>query len=170
MVSTARQAATQPIGRDRVEDFLYREALLLDRWQLDDWLDLFAPDARYLVPATDQPDGDPVSSLFLVADERAEIDARVIRLKHEHAHAEQPHSLTRRLIGNVIIESEPAPGSVVVIASFVIFRTRRGITDQYFGHYHHHLALHDDRLKFVERKAILDMRGLRPMGTLSIIV
>jgi p-cumate 2,3-dioxygenase subunit beta len=160
----------EAIGRDQVENFLYREALLLDRWQLDEWLDLFTTDARYLVPSTDQPDGDPEGSLFLVADERSEIEARVTRLKHSLAHAEQPHSLTRRMVGNVIIECVPTPATLEVIASFIIFRTRRGITDQYFGHYHHRLAVQRGALKFLERKAILDMRGLRPMGSLSIIV
>jgi len=35
-----------------VENFLVREAALLDEWRLDDWLALFTEDARYLVPAT----------------------------------------------------------------------------------------------------------------------
>ena len=30
--------------RSEIEDFLYREASLLDGWQLDEWLGLFAPD------------------------------------------------------------------------------------------------------------------------------
>ena len=49
----------QPTLREQVEDFLFREAALLDDWRLDDWVALFTEDARYVVPTTDLPDGDP---------------------------------------------------------------------------------------------------------------
>jgi p-cumate 2,3-dioxygenase beta subunit len=42
--------------RSEIEDFLYREASLLDGWQLDEWLGLFAPDTFYGVPSPDAPD------------------------------------------------------------------------------------------------------------------
>jgi p-cumate 2,3-dioxygenase beta subunit len=42
-----------------VEQFLYKEAYLLDQWLLDQWLELFTKDARYVVPTTDLPEGDP---------------------------------------------------------------------------------------------------------------
>ena len=45
--------------REEVEDFLYQEAELLDEWRLDEWAALFTEDARYVVPTTDLPDGDP---------------------------------------------------------------------------------------------------------------
>jgi p-cumate 2,3-dioxygenase beta subunit len=41
--------------RDEAEDFLYREAALLDDWRLDEWLDLYADVCLYIVPATDLP-------------------------------------------------------------------------------------------------------------------
>ena len=44
--------------RLEAEDFLVEEAALLDDWRLDDWLALFTPDARYVVPSTDRPDED----------------------------------------------------------------------------------------------------------------
>ncbi len=42
--------ANQPTLRQMVEDFLFREAELLDDWRLDDWAALFTEDARYIVP------------------------------------------------------------------------------------------------------------------------
>src|SRR5258708_5857759 len=36
--------------RGEVEDLLYREAALLDGWQLEDWLELLTDDAIYQVP------------------------------------------------------------------------------------------------------------------------
>ncbi len=38
-----------------VEDFLYREAALLDDWKLKEWLSLFSPNARYEVAPTGAP-------------------------------------------------------------------------------------------------------------------
>ncbi|MDT7663767.1 MAG: p-cumate 2,3-dioxygenase subunit beta, partial [Pseudonocardiales bacterium] len=32
------------LARIEVEDFLYREAALLDEWRLEEWLDLFTLD------------------------------------------------------------------------------------------------------------------------------
>ena len=46
-----------------VEQLLYLEARLLDDWSLDAWLALYTPDARYVVPTTDLPEGDPRSDL-----------------------------------------------------------------------------------------------------------
>jgi p-cumate 2,3-dioxygenase beta subunit len=51
--------------RQEVEDFLFREAELLDNWQLDEWLALFTEDARYVVPATDYPEGDHRKDLLI---------------------------------------------------------------------------------------------------------
>jgi p-cumate 2,3-dioxygenase beta subunit len=38
-------AARNVVTRAEVEDFLYREAALLDEWQLDEWQSLLTEDA-----------------------------------------------------------------------------------------------------------------------------
>jgi p-cumate 2,3-dioxygenase beta subunit len=60
-----------------VEEFLYREAALLDGWRLDEWLALFTADGRYLVPTTDLPDGDPQKDLVFIDDDIENILRRV---------------------------------------------------------------------------------------------
>ena len=45
------------VTRVQVEDFLYLEAELLDDWALDEWLNLYTADARYVVPCTNDPAG-----------------------------------------------------------------------------------------------------------------
>ena len=99
------------ITRAEAEDFLYREAALLDAWKLDEWLGLLTEDARYRVPSNDAPDADPANTLFLIADDIQRIRGRVARLKDPNAHAEFPHSRTRRIITNVRIVdgSSPSP-------------------------------------------------------------
>ena len=69
-----------------VEQFLYQEAALLDQWRLDEWLDLFTEDARYVVPSTDLPEGDPKQDLVFIDDDRLRLQGRVNRLKSRHAH------------------------------------------------------------------------------------
>ena len=60
-------ATRQVVTRAEVEDFLYREAALLDDWKLDEWQNLLTDDAAYYVPPNDQPDGDHHATLFLIA-------------------------------------------------------------------------------------------------------
>ena len=83
-----------------IEQFLFEEAELLDQWRLHEWLDLFSPEGYYEVPTTDRPDGDPTRDLFLVHDDRFLLEQRVNSLLTRAAHAEYPHSATRRTISS----------------------------------------------------------------------
>jgi p-cumate 2,3-dioxygenase subunit beta len=152
-----------------VEDFIVREAALLDEWRLDDWLALFTEDARYLVPATDLPDGEPKETLAIINDDMARLRGRVERLKSRHAHREFPWSRTRRLITNVRIK-ETSGEEMVVQASFLVYRIRSGQVDPLIGSYVYTLRRLDGALRIASRKAVLDLEALRPHGTLSIIL
>lgn len=158
-----------PVSRAQVEDFLFAEAALLDAWKLDEWLGLFEPGATSEVPTTDRPNADPESAQFYVADDYALIAARVKRLKSRHAHAENPHSRTRRLVTNVRV-TQNGGDTVRADAAFLIYKIRDGNVDSFVGRYEHTLAVHGDTLKFRRRKAILELEVLRPGGRLSFIV
>ena len=152
-----------------VEDFLVREAALLDEWRLDDWLDLFTEDARYLVPATDGRTADPKETLAIINDDMARLRGRVERLKSRHAHREFPWSRTRRFVTNVMIK-DISGEEIHVNASFLVYRIRSGQVDPLIGSYVHTLRRVDGSLKIAARKAVLDLEALRPHGTLSIIL
>src|SRR5262245_65528828 len=94
----------RPTLREAVEDFLYQEAALLAEWRLADWLKLFTDDARYVVPTTDLPEGDPKKEMVFIDDDMVRLRARVERLKSRHGHREFPWSRTRRFITNVRIK------------------------------------------------------------------
>jgi p-cumate 2,3-dioxygenase beta subunit len=152
------------------ERFLYLEAELLDAWRLPEWLELFLPEGQYLVPSTDLPDGDPGRDLFMVQDDRFLLEQRIGSLMKRSAHAEYPHSRTRRLITNVLAGTDGA-GRVVVRANFAVFRMRSGAFDTYVGHYRHVLERGDDGgLRFLVRRSVLDLDTLRPHGKVSIIL
>lgn len=153
----------------KVEQFLFEEADMLDGWRLHEWLALFAPEGRYLVPATDCPDGDPTRDLFLVQDDRFLLEQRVNSLLTRSAHAEYPHSRTRRLVSNIrVISNEGA--RLDVVANFAVFRFRSGTMDTYVGRYRHVLDGSDGGFRFLVRKAVLDLDALRPQGKISIIL
>ena len=97
------------------------------------------------------------------------LSARVKRLKSKHAHAENPHSRTRRLVTNVRL-GERSDSSLEVRAAFLIYKIRDGNVDQFVGRYEHTLAANGAGLKFRKRRAVLELEVLRPGGRLSFIL
>ena len=78
--------------RAEVEDLLYLEAALLDRWDVDAWLELWMPDARYVVPTNDNPNADPENDLMYVNHDLKLLHGLAVRLKSVRAHREYPWS------------------------------------------------------------------------------
>ncbi len=158
------------LDRPAVEDFLFEEAAMLDDWRLVDWLGLFTDDARYLVPSVDSPpDAQPDTTLFYIADNRHRLEQRVVRLGKRTAHAEYPHSKTRRVIANVRIRGRDGEVTVVT-CNFVTFRTKNGVTDTFMGHHEYRLVETGQGLKIREKRTVLDLDALSPQGKVSIIV
>ena len=160
---------TNPLARSEAEDFLFKEAALLDAWRLEEWADLFTEDGEYLIPATDAPDGAPGTSLYLVYDDRHRLGERAKRLLKKTAHAESPRSRTRHMSSNVMVAE--AEGAVMpVFCNFVVFRSRMEKTDIYPGHAEYRLVRGSEGLRIRSKKAILDIDVLRPQGKVSIIL
>ena len=157
------------LSRSDAEDFLIREAALLDSWKLMEWADLFTDDGEYLVPATDDPEGRAGKSLFLIYDDRHRLGERAKRLLKPTAHAEFPHSRTRHMISNVVT-AESANGAIPVTCNFVVFRSRMEVTNIYPGHAEYVLVQAGESLKIRSKKAVLDVDALRPQGKISIIL
>ncbi len=158
------------ITRAQAEDLLFEEADLLDQWRLQEWLALFTDDARYLVPSTDlAPGADPARSLFYIADDRARMHERVVRLMKKSAHAEFPRSRTRHLVSNVRVGAAQGD-ETPVSAAFVTFRTAQGVTDTYMGRSLYRLKQVAGAWRIGEKRCELDLDGLRPHGRISIIL
>lgn len=153
-----------------VEQFLYDDADLLDRWLLHDWLANFAPEGRYVVPTNDLPSGNPEHDLVIVNDDRFLLEQRINSLLTRAAHAEYPHSRTRRLITNVRAWSRQ-DGALDVNANFAVFRMRPDVFDIYVGRYVIVLETQaEGGFRFQLRRAELDLDALRPQGKLSILL
>ena len=161
-------AVNMPTLRELVEDFLFREAELLDDWRLDDWVALFTEDARYVVPTTDLPEGDPQRDLVFIDDDITRLRARAVRLNSRHAHREYPWSRTRRFVSNVRV-SETGDGQLSVTANVMVYRFRSGEGAPYVGSVHYTLRRDNGELKIAYRRAVLDLEALSWHGAVSII-
>lgn len=122
-----------------VEQFLYRQAELLDgkRWQ--DYIDLFTDDGIYWMPASpEQTTWDGVPSIF--AEDKNLMTVRMKRVLHPDAWSQRPLWGTNHVIGNVMIEKEdPKTGDVVARSRFHMMELRRDTVRHFAGSYVHHL-------------------------------
>ncbi len=158
--------------RLQVEDFLYREASLLDEWKLKEWLDLFAPDARYEIAPTGEPEAATLSAseaLFLIADDRSRLEQRVIRLLKPTAHVEYPRSRLRHLYANVRVLADGGT-DLEVTANFVTFRTKRGLTSTYMGRHRYKLVRAGGGFLIRSKRIVLDLDSLVPQGKVSVLL
>lgn len=165
-------------ARAAVEEFLYYEAALIDGWRLRDWVGCFDPEGCYVVPALDcEPDAamqvDPYSVLCLIADDIVLVQARVERLENIRSHAEHPRSRVRHLVTNVRISWEGSD-RVTAHSNLAIYRCRREKTDVYPGQCRHLLrwtgaSSTADAFRILERRVVLDLESLDPVGPLSFI-
>lgn len=159
---------TGSLSRSDAEDFLYLDAALLETWQLDDWRALFLPEGRYEVPSLDDPDGDPYSSQFFIADDPELLSARVTRLKSKNAHAENPPSMTHRMVSNVRVAAS-ADGDHLITANFLVHRLRDGTIEMFPGWYRHRVRVTDDGPRYLVRRAVVASERLR-QGRLSFVL
>ncbi len=120
------------------EEFLFRQADLLDSRNWDDWIALFADDGVYWMPLKpEQQDAENYPSIFL--EDKALMAARVARLRDANAWGQQPPTRTVHLIANVRLDSGNGNGDIVVRSNFTVAEFRRDVLRHHAGTYTHHL-------------------------------
>ena len=147
--SAVRKAASKPAAKKpapaaghstqhAVEQFLYRQAEILDakRWQ--GYIDLFTQDGVYWMPA-DPADRhwDGIPSIF--AEDKDLMTVRMKRVLHPDAWSQKPLWGTNHVVGNVIVEKESPNGDVVVRSRFHMMELRRDNVRHFAGGYLHQL-------------------------------
>jgi 3-phenylpropionate/cinnamic acid dioxygenase small subunit len=148
-----------------IEQFLFREAWLLDKHRFHEWLALFADDAHYWMPAREtipesappvNPELELAGALF--NDDKAFLALRVQRLDTGLAHAEQPPSRTRHLIGNVqVLARDDLLGEAQVHSCFLLFQSRLESSEHLFsGEREDVLRRVDGQWRIARRKVLLD--------------
>jgi benzoate/toluate 1,2-dioxygenase beta subunit len=106
----------------KVEEFLYREARLLDTQQLEDWLDLFTDDATYWLPL-ERGQQDPFETSSIIHDDRTLLELRVKQARHPRAHARLPLARTVHQVGNVVVLAEEN-GEIRVASTLTLIEFR----------------------------------------------
>lgn len=139
--------------REEVENFLYREARLMDEHAFDEWLSLWATECTYWIPCGDD-DADPRKNVTIVYDDRAQLEARVDRLKSGSAWSQVPRSRLRRLVSNIEI-AEERRDELVVYSNFSVSEVRRGKADTFAGRSMHRLRRTGGEFKISLKKVML---------------
>jgi 3-phenylpropionate/cinnamic acid dioxygenase small subunit len=140
------------------EQFLYREAKLLDERRFEEWLDLLTDDIRYWMPVRSSEGAGEAEGLRLsyLEDNKQTLTLRVKRLGTGFAHAEDPPSRTRHLVSNIVVE-EFTDTELKVSANFIVFRGRLETEEEFFvGRREDVLRKVDGQWKLAARKILLD--------------
>jgi len=87
-----------------ITQFIYREARLLDDRELEQWLQLFDDEGRYIVPLVDG--GPPGRQGAIVNDDKLAREERVYHLLNHWFPAQQPPSRTLHFISNVVADEQ----------------------------------------------------------------
>ncbi len=110
------------------EQWLYREAKLLDDIDFDGWFHLIHPDIQYQMPVRVNKEGierpDYSTDMYAFLDDYELLKMRVDRLKTDYAWAELPPSRTRRVVSNVRVDEFVAEEKAVVSSYLFIYRSR----------------------------------------------
>src|SRR5262249_28797788 len=127
---------TRALLKQEIEDFLYREADLLDERHYDEWLALLADDVRYWMPMRRNVKVDDLEREFTREgrdiswfDEGKDTLTRRVRQIQTGIHwAEEPVSRTSHLISNIqlveVTQSAEEPAEVSVRCRFLVYRNR----------------------------------------------
>ena len=108
----------------QAQDFIAREAALLDAGRFDDWLALFAEDGHYWVPLQGAAQADPLSHNSIAYEDRLLLQLRIERLKNPRAHSQHPRSHCQHVLQRSVIEKDDEAG--LALATPFLYVEARG--------------------------------------------
>jgi 3-phenylpropionate/cinnamic acid dioxygenase small subunit len=159
--------------KDEIEQFLYREAELLDERRYEEWLELFTDDVQYWMPMRRNVPHDEMEREFTRAghdvnwfDEGKDTLTRRVKQILTGVHwAEEPPSRICHVVSNVqVLAVSPngaAPAEVTVKSRFLIYRNRvETETDLLVGKREDTLRRSGGSWKIARRKIVLDQNVL----------
>lgn len=120
------------LGLRDIEQFLYREAYLLDRNKLDEWFALFTQDSTYWIPL-EANQTDPLGTCSIIYDDHRLLDVRVRQASHAWAHARNPLARTCHQISNVMILPNPHSDTELLVCSNLVLVEYRQERQRVFG-------------------------------------
>jgi 3-phenylpropionate/cinnamic acid dioxygenase small subunit len=172
-VSATAADVARLLLRQDVEEFLYREAELLDERRYEEWLELLTDDVRYWMPMRRNVPASELAREFTREgvdvnwfDEGKDTLARRVRQILTGVHwAEQPPSRICHMVSNVqLVTASPdgeSPSEVAVKSRFLVYRNRvETETDVLVGKREDFLRRVNGNWRIARRKIVLDQSVL----------
>ena len=157
-----------------IEQFLYREAELLDDRRFRDWLDLLDDDIEYGIPNRHNVAGGDAGELAgpeemaWMHDTKRILEWRVNRFGTGMAWSEQVPSRTRHLVSNVRVTPTDDADRYEVRSSFLVYRNQGTRETIYAGYRDDVLRRAGESWTICRRRITLDQATLA--GNLSIFL
>ncbi len=163
------------LARADAEDFLYREARLLDGRDYAAWLELFTDDAIYWLPMDENADPERESSILY--DDAETLRMRVHQLMHKPHFAQVPPSRTVHAVSNVEVAPAARGDEALVRCAVTVTELREGDFQQlglgeqrvFAGHCEYRLRQQEGGLAIAIKKLVLISRNL-PIENLSFLL
>ena len=134
-------------SRQDLIDFVRHEARLVDEQRFDEWLDLFADDARYWMPL-EYNQTDPILHNNLFYDDKLLLRIRIERLKGAKTYSQKPKSRCHHLLQTPLVEeANAAENRYVTWTPFHYVETRADEQSFFAGWSRHTLAVIDGVLR-----------------------
>jgi 3-phenylpropionate/cinnamic acid dioxygenase small subunit len=163
-----------------IEQFLYREARLLDDRRFQDWLALFTDDIHYWMAARnnrypkaskavrishpdsyDEDDLPKANELAILDEDRDTLTRRIARLETGMAWSEDPPSRTRHLVNNIEVAAGDSKSELKVYSNFLVYQNRRETERNFYvGSRRDILRRVRKSWKIANRRVILDQNVL----------
>jgi 3-phenylpropionate/cinnamic acid dioxygenase small subunit len=163
-----------------VEQFLFREARLLDEGRFREWLGLLADDIRYWMPTMGrryrasskaltmgtadhgtESEFSGESEVAILDETKESLERRIARLESGMAWAEDPPSHTCHIISNIAVLEGNRESQVIAHCNFVLYRTRgESEQDFYVGRRHDILRWVGADWRIAYRKILLPQHVL----------
>ena len=145
---------------EQTRAFLYREARFLDDRQWDDWLECYAPEAVFWMPAWDDDGGltaDPEREISLIYyGSRQGLEDRVFRIKTERSSASTPEPRTTHNLSNIeLVSHDEASGRSTVRFNWHTLSYRYKTTDSYFGTSEYEIETTGEKPRITRKHVVL---------------
>ena len=164
----------------QVEQFLYREARLLDNRRFHEWLELFTDDVHYWMPVRtnrypksskaisildgaryEEEELSKENEIAILDETKDTLGRRVARLDTGMAWAEDPPSRTRHIVTNIEVEQGKTESELKVYSNYVVYKNRAETEQDFFvGAREDTLRNVNGEWKIARRKIILDQNVL----------
>ena len=136
-----------------IEQLLYEEASLLDRPDLDRWIELYTEDGTYWMPVIEDQQ-DPLNHVSIFYDDRVMMEIRRRNFVHPRAASKDYKVRSSHIISNIqVTELDEKSGNCTVTSNFHCYMYYRDKQTPYAGTYTHELV-RDDKLYKIQHKRV----------------